>query len=75
MRTYKDKFLIEFERRCAEDPGLTSFIHFGRCVLGKKWEGEMIRHQLLKCINIKDYPDFTLDEMITHFIQLSQMNT
>lgn len=73
MRKYKDKFYLDFEHRCKEDHGLTPFIHFGRAILGKKWGEEIIKHQFNKCLKLKDYPDFTLDEAVYHFIGLSYL--
>ena len=71
MRKYKSKFQIEFEENCAADSSVTTFINFGRTVQGKKWKANKIKHLFYRTVGLKSYPEFTIDEVVIHFVQIS----
>lgn len=64
---------IAFFKSKANDPALTDFVHFGRAVVFTGVSRATIQKRMSKLLNRKDYPDFTLDEILDHFQWLSNL--
>lgn len=71
MRKYKSKFLIEFEDNCTMDKSVTTFINFGRTVQGKNMKPNKIKRLFKTIVGLQNYPEFTIDEVVNHFVQIS----
>ena len=70
---YNDQISKDYRDAMNEDSSVTGFIHFGRLVFGKKLKPNVLKKKLFKLIDLDDYPEFTLQEMLDHFQKLTNM--
>jgi hypothetical protein len=68
-----NKTEIKFYESKEEYLGVTDFIHFGRAIFASGLNRSTIQRRMSKVLNKRDYPDFTLDEMLDHFEFLSKL--
>lgn len=71
MRKYKSKFFLALQEQCELDPSVTSFVNFGRTVQGMNWKENKIKRLFSTYVGLNSYPEFTLEEIGNHFVQIS----
>lgn len=52
---------------------VTDFIHFGRAIVSKRYDEDTIKKRMNQLLKLSDYPEFTEDEMLTHFNSLTRL--
>ena len=67
------KIQTDFKASRENDPVLTGFVLFGRAIVFTNLPRHEVRKYMLRCINLSDYPEFTQEEALEHFVRLSYL--